>query len=95
MKPLVYNLDLSSGHTTNLVILSMKDMILRMVTNKSLFHPRNLLLDPDNPCALPKETPFYGDVNSGSWYKKSIAKECTDPHHILMPFCHFIDGLGG
>ena len=36
---------------------------------------------------------FYGDVNSGSWHKKAIAKECTDPKHILMQFCHFIDGL--
>ena len=93
MKPSVHNLVLSSVRSTNIVTFSMKDMVLWMVNNKLLFHPGNLLLDPDNPCALPKDTPFYGDVNSDSWHKNAIAKECTNPQHILMPFCHFIDGL--
>ena len=43
-------------------------MILRMVTNKSILHPGNLLLDPTNPCAEPLDDGYYGDVNSGKWY---------------------------
>ena len=64
-----------------------------MVTNKPLFHPGNLLLDPDNKFALPKYTPFYSDVNLGLWHKKAISSECTDPLHIIMLFFYFIDGL--
>ena len=53
-----------------------------MVLNKSLFNPSNLLLDPDNPCALPSESLYVGEVNSGSWIKEAIAEECTLPNHI-------------
>ena len=76
-----------------LLYFSVKEMILKMVLNKSLFNPSNLLLDPDNPCVSPPESLYVGEVNSGSWMKEAIAKECTLPNHILMPFCHFIDGL--
>ena len=94
MNPRVQNLNLSSGRQTNIVTFSIKDMILRMVSNKSLFNPSNLLLDPDNPLSPPKDTLYYGDVNTGSWHKEAIANECgSNPKHILMPFCHFIDGL--
>ena len=93
MKPSVHNLVLSPGRSFNIVTFSMKDMILRMVTNKLLFHAGNILLDPDRPCELPKDTTFYGDVNSGSWRKNTIAKECTDPQHIHTTCCRFINGL--
>ena len=53
MKPRVHNIRLSSGRTTNVVTFSVKEMILRMVMNKSLFCPSNILLDPDNPCPPP------------------------------------------
>ena len=66
MNPRVQNLDLSSGRRTNIVTFSIKDMILRMVSNKSLFNPSNLLLDPDNPLSPPKDTLYFGDVNTGS-----------------------------
>ena len=48
MKPRVHNVDLFSSRVTNIVTFSIKDMILCMVNNKGLFHPDNLLLDPDN-----------------------------------------------
>ena len=59
---------LSSGCTSNDVIFSMKEMILRKVINKSIFHPDNLLLDPTNPCADPHDDEYYGGVNSGTWF---------------------------
>ena len=68
MKPKLCPTQLTSGRTSNVVIFSMKEMILRMVTNKSIFHPGNLLLDPTNPCAEPPDDGYYGDVNSGKWY---------------------------
>ena len=46
MKPKLSLTTLSSGRTTNVVTFSFKEMILKMITNKSLFHPDNLLLDP-------------------------------------------------
>ena len=84
---------LSSGCTRNVVIFPMKQTILRMVTNKSIFHPSNLLLNPTNPCADPKDDGYYDNVNSGTWFTTAKEKEYSLPNHILMPFCHFIDGL--
>ena len=69
MNPRVQNVDLSFDHQTNIANFSIKDMILRMVTNKSLFNPGNLLLDPDNPLSPPNDTLYFGEVNIGSWYK--------------------------
>ena len=48
MKPKVCKTVLSSGRTSNVVSYSMREMILKMVTNKTLFHPGNLLLDKKN-----------------------------------------------
>ena len=93
MKPSVENILLSSGRHTNVVTFSFKEMVLRMVLNKSMFTPQNLLLNPDDPCSLPHVSSYVGEVNTGTWMKNAIEKECTLPNHILMPFCHFIDGL--
>ena len=93
MKPSVDNILLSSGRNTNVVTFSFKEMVLRMVLNKSLFSPPNLLLNPDDPFSSPIESDYVGEVNSGTWMTNAIEKECTLPTHILMPFCHFIDGL--
>ena len=93
MKPHVDNILLSSGRNTNVVTFSFKEMVLRMVLNKSLFSPSNLLLNPLDPCSPPIESEYIGEVNTGTWMKNAIRKECTLPNHILMPFCHFIDGL--
>ena len=93
MKPKLKQTRLSSGRTSNVVVFSIKEMILKMITNKSIFQPDNLLLDPSNPCGDILDDGYYGDVNSGSWFTDSKARECTEPNHILMPFCHFIDGL--
>ena len=67
MKPKLQSTVLSSIRTSN-VIFSLKEIILRMVTNKSLFHLDNLLLDPTNPCGDIPDDGFYGDVNSGTWF---------------------------
>ena len=64
MKPIINTIKLSSGRNTNVVTFSLKEMILRMVTNKSLFTPKNLLLSPENPCGDPIESKYYSDVNS-------------------------------
>ena len=93
MKPIVSSLKLSSNRETSVVTFSMKEMILRMVTNTSLFHPGNLLLNPDDPCGDPPTSLYYDEVNSGTWFKDAKRNECKQPNHILMPFCHFIDGL--
>ena len=86
MKPKVNPTTLSSGRSTNIITFSFKEMILNIVTNRSLFCSDNLLLDPDNPCAPPPETNYYGEVNTGTWYKQAIQNECKKTNHILMPF---------
>ena len=92
-KPKLKQAVLSSGRTTDVVVFSIKEMILRMISNKSLFHPDNLLLDPTNPCGDVNDDGYYEDVNTGTWFSDAKAIECTQPNHILMLFCHFIDGL--
>ena len=79
--------------TRNVVSFSMREIILRMVTNKTFFHPGNLLFDPNNPCADISDDRCYGDVNTGTLFKKVKMHECTLPNHIPMHFCHFIDEL--
>jgi hypothetical protein len=93
MKPVVQPIALSSGRISSVVTFSLQQAIIRMVSNKSLFCPENLLLNPDNPFQKQVESEFYGDVNSGTWFKEACNNECSLPNHILMPFCYFIDGL--
>jgi len=93
MKPVVNIISLGSGRTINVVAFSFKEMILRMVLNKILITPSNLLLDPVNPCSGPPESEYVGEVNTGTWMKEAIARECSLDNHILMPCCHLIDGL--
>ena len=68
VKPKLRPTLISSGCTSNDVIFSMKEMVLCMVTNKTIFHPGILLLDPTNPCDDPQDDGYYGDVNSGTWF---------------------------
>ena len=93
MKPKVCETKLSSGRNTNVFTFSFKEMIIRMVTNKSLFYPNNILLDPKNLCSDPPDSPFLGDVNTGICFAQAKRNECTLPNHIIMLFFHFIDGL--
>ena len=93
MKPKISYINLHSNRTTKVVTFSFREMILRMITNKALFHPDNLLIDPKNPFADPPESKFFGEVNTGTWFKEAKRNECRNPKEILMPFCHFIDGL--
>ena len=66
MKPKLKPTVLSSGRTSNVVVFSIKEMILKMITNKSLFHPDNLLLDPTNPCGDVVDDGYYGNINTGT-----------------------------
>ena len=60
-----------------------------MVTDRSLFHPRNLLLDPDDPLSDPPESGYYGEVNTVTWFKEAKRNKYTQPNHILIPFFSF------
>jgi hypothetical protein len=93
MQPTVDAITLTSNRQTTVVTFSLKDAILRMVTNKVLFKPEHLLLNVDNPCMPPTDNEYISDVNSGSWFQEAWRNECHAPNHILMPFAHFIDGL--
>ena len=93
MKPIVSPVNLTSGRSTTVVNFSLKDAIIRMVSNKSIFCPKNLLLDPLNPCGPPPISDHYNEVNSGTWHDDARKHECSESNHILMPFCCFIDGL--
>ena len=74
MKPKISPVILSSGRKTNVVTFSFQEIILRMVTNKNLFHPSNLLLDPSNPFAHPLDDGYYGEVNIGTWFQEARKK---------------------
>ena len=73
---------MSSGRSTNGVTFSIKEMILRMVTNKSLITPTNLLLNPKDAFSDPPESAHYSKVNSGSWFKEAKQKKFHLPNHI-------------
>ena len=71
MKPKVNKIIMSIVRSTNVVTFSIKETILRMVTNKSLFTPKNLLLNPKDPFIDPPESAHYGEINSSSWFKEA------------------------
>ena len=76
-KPKVEPIILSSGRNTNIVTFSLKDAIVRLVNDKSIFCPDNLLLDPNNPFKDLSDTEYYGDVNTGT--KKLSRMNVTYP----------------
>ena len=93
-KPIVTPVRLSSNRCTSVITFPLQDIILRTVTDKSLFQPSNLLLDPDNPCKrVSNPSEIICDVNDGSWFVDSQKNELTKEDQILMPFSFFIDGL--
>ena len=63
IKAIINTIKLSSGRNTNVVTFSLTEMILRMVTKRSLFTPEYFLLSPDNPCGDPIESEYFSDVN--------------------------------
>ena len=62
-----------------------------MVTDRRLFHPQIILLDPDDPLSYPPYYGYHGEVNTGTWFQEAKHNKFTQPNHILMPFCPFID----
>ena len=93
MKPRVNNNILSSGHSATILSFSMKEGVIHVVTNKSLFESQNILVDPKNSVFDPPYYQHYGEVNSGTWFKAAKEKEFTQPNPRCIPFYHFIDGL--
>ena len=104
-QPRVSHIHLSSGRQTSIVTFSMKDIILKLVTDKSLFTKDNILLDIKEPRNPPPESQYYySEVNTGSWHTDALFKEtgkrpgdtlkASDPDKkLLMPWTFFIDGL--
>ena len=93
MKPRIDRIQMSSGRWTSVVTFSLEEMVLRMLTNTSLFRDENLVLDPNDIFAPPKESKYYRDIHDGSWWKEAIKNMCLENDQILMPFIYFIDGL--
>ena len=93
MKPWIERIRLKSGRFTSVVTFSFEEMVLRMLTNTNLFKKQNLVLDPENIFAPPKENDYYEDINDGSWWKTASENLCLESDQILMPFIFFIDGL--
>ena len=92
-KPNIESIVMTSNTRTSMTVNSFEEMIVQMVTDKALFHPDNILLNPDNPFEVADST-VYGDVNSGSWHKESTAKYCDETKkEILLPLTFFIDGM--
>ena len=91
--PRVSSVQLSSGRTTSVVTFSARDLILRVVNNKSLFHKDNILLDVNDPFKVPNVGDTIGEVNSGSWHRMAVENECKKEKDLLMPWTFFIDGL--
>ena len=93
--PKVTQLTLSSGRVTSIVTFSARDLILKVVNNKSLFKKENILLNVNNPFEVPNpNSTMFGEVNSGSWHEMAVQNECnTEKSELLMPWCFFIDGL--
>ena len=55
----------------------MREIISKMVTNKSLFHPGNFLIHPKNPCADLPDDGCYGDVEKDGINKLRIFDESS------------------
>lgn len=91
--PRVTPVQLSSGRTTSVVTFSARDLILKIVNNKSLFNKDNILLDINDPFKVPDVGDTIGEVNSGSWHRMAIEHECKKEKDLLMPWTFFIDGL--
>lgn len=91
--PKVTPVRLSSGRTTSVVTFSAKDLILKVINDKSLFRAENILLNVNDPCSLPQLSNTISEANTGSWHKEAVEKECTNPKDVLMPWTFFIDGL--
>ena len=66
-------------------------MILPIVSNKALVHPENLLLNSKTSRENSPENEYFGEVNTGRWFKEAKRHERRKPYKILMSFCHFID----
>ena len=64
-----------------------------MVMNKSIFHPKYLLIETNNPFSDQHTSEYCGDVNSGTWFVNTKETRCSLPNHSLMPFYYFVAGL--
>ena len=51
-----------------------------------------MLINLDNPFSDLPESVYYGDINTGTWFKEVKLHECSLPNHLSISFCS-IDGL--
>lgn len=92
-QPHITQVTLSSSRSTTIVTFSLRDHILKIVTNRNNMNPELLNLDPEAPCKKPVESEFLDELNSGSWHSDTFDLMCKLDNHLLMPFIFFIDGL--
>ena len=92
--PKVTQITLSSGRSTSVVTFSAKDLIMKVVTNRSLLKKEHVVLNVDNPFEVPADNCPLQEANSGSWHKNAVKNECREgTNDLLMPWTFFIDGL--
>ena len=96
MQPKVDVVRLSSGRMSAITTFSFKMGLISKLTDPDLMKPSNLLLNLDNPFAVPDPTETYGEANTGTWNRFAHQTLCTDPHKdILVPISLFIDAVSG
>ena len=64
-----------------------------MISDETLFHSKNLLLNSSDPSADLTAGGYYGNFNNGIWCEYAKLRECTLPNNIFVPFFHSIDWL--
>ena len=92
-KPTLTILRLSSGVNVPMTRFSFVHQFLNLVTDPSIFHEDNLLLDPDTLFEVPETHDIASDVNTGEWHSKASRFCNSDKREVLLPLAFFIDGL--
>jgi hypothetical protein len=90
-------LRLSTGRHVALTYFPLEQMIKDMLSNSTLMEKENLLFPnyriPTEECTVSDEPVPYGEVNSGTWWKKAVRHECKGPRDVLWPLILFIDAM--
>ena len=96
MTPKQKILKLSTGRHVAVTYFPIEQMIKDLLCNSTLMRAENLLIsdvnnplnDTDNNASM-----SFGDVDSGSWWKKARENECKEARDMLWPLIMFIDGM--
>ena len=97
MRPRVQVIALSSGRKTGITTFSFRMGLMSKLNDPNLMKPENLLLDCDDPYSMPIiSDSYYGEVNTGHWYRNAHRRLCRNPRKdVLIPIGLFIDGANG